>query len=132
MACKKKIELENLKDLVLNIKNWDKIFLYGTLWSGKTTLAKHIINNLLKIKNPVKSPTYVYYNKYGDNIYHFDLYRLKDYSEFISIWWEEILDNDDNICIIEWPELIEKYYKSNISIQINRTENDNEREFEIF
>ncbi|MDD2516140.1 MAG: tRNA (adenosine(37)-N6)-threonylcarbamoyltransferase complex ATPase subunit type 1 TsaE [Candidatus Gracilibacteria bacterium] len=132
MACKKKIELENLKDLVLNIKNGDKIFLYGTLGSGKTTLAKHIINNLLKIKNPVKSPTYVYYNKYGDNIYHFDLYRLKDYSEFISIGGEEILDNDDNICIIEWPELIEKYYKSNISIQINRTENDNEREFEIF
>ncbi|MBT3726615.1 hypothetical protein HOG21_02715 [bacterium] len=30
------------------------------------------------------SPTYTYYNKYND-IYHFDLYRLKSYDEFFSI-----------------------------------------------
>jgi len=41
------------------------------------------------------------------------------------------LDNENNICIIEWPELIEKYYNPDISIKINRTENENEREFEI-
>ncbi|MDR0772460.1 MAG: hypothetical protein LBF15_05595 [Candidatus Peribacteria bacterium] len=27
-------------------------------------MSKHILNNLLKIEEEVKSPTYVYYNKY--------------------------------------------------------------------
>ena len=47
----------------------------------------------------ITSPTYTYYNKYTldnfINIYHYDLYRLKDYDEFFAIWWEDILDNND-------------------------------------
>ncbi|MBT3728584.1 hypothetical protein HOF65_00670 [bacterium] len=40
------------------------------------------------------SPTYTYYNKYN-NIYHFDLYKLKSYDEFFAIGGEDILDNNN-------------------------------------
>lgn len=54
----------------------------------------------------VRSPTYTYYQKYGDNIYHFDLYRLEDYDTFISIGGEEILSDASTIALIEWPEIL--------------------------
>jgi tRNA A37 threonylcarbamoyladenosine biosynthesis protein TsaE len=40
------------------------IFLKWDLWAGKTTISKHILNDLLAVKEEVRSPTYVYYNKY--------------------------------------------------------------------
>ena len=39
------------------------------------------------------------------NIYHFDVYRLSDSSEFYEIGGEEYFEN--GICLIEWGELIE-------------------------
>lgn len=52
----------------------------------------------------VRSPTYTYYQKY-DTIYHCDLYRLEDYSTWISIGGEEIAQDPDSIMLIEWPEI---------------------------
>ena len=65
------------------------------------------------------------------DVYHFDLYRLKDYDEFFSIWWEEILDNNPWVIIIEWPEIIKKYYLSDLTIFLNLTDNTSEREIII-
>ena len=80
----------------------------------------------------VKSPTYVYYNRYRDSIYHFDLYRLQSYEDFVNIGGEEILDNPENICIIEWPEILDRYYEPTIDIQLRKVEGeDRMREAEI-
>lgn len=128
---KKKYRLNDLDKLNIDLSWKNIIFLRWDLASGKTTMSKYMINNLLWIKEDVISPTYTYYNKYGENIYHFDLYRLNNYDEFFAIWWEDILDNPNNICIIEWPELIEKYYKSDLDISLTKTEIDDEREIEI-
>lgn len=127
----KKYVLDKISEIKLDIKPWDIIFLHWDLASWKTTLSKHIINNLLWIKSDVISPTYTYYNKYGNNIYHFDLYRLNNYDEFFAIGWEEILDNPENISIIEWPEIIKSNFKPTIQIYIRKTENELEREIEI-
>ena len=81
-------------------------------------------------KQNITSPTYTYYNKYND-IYHFDLYRLKDYNEFFAIGAEDILDNNDGVILVEWPELIEKYYKPDIEIILKKTDNEDEREIEV-
>lgn len=124
-------KLSDINKLSFDIKNWDIIFLNWDLWSWKTTLSKHIINNLLSVKEDVTSPTYTYYNKYGNNIYHFDLYRLSNYDEFFNIWWEEILDNPDNIIIIEWPDLIKKYYNPTKEIFITKSQNQDERQIKI-
>lgn len=122
--------LEDIKKNKLDIKKWDIIFLIWDLGSWKTTLTKHIINNILGINCNVTSPTYTYYNKYWDNIYHFDLYRLNNYDEFFHIWWEDILDNEENICIIEWPEIISDYYEASKNIFLERI-SENKRKLTI-
>ena len=122
---------ENFSWLPVFPKKGDRIFLRGDLGAGKTTISRHIISTLLGLEMSIKSPTYVYYNKYEQNIYHFDLYRLKDYDDFVNIGWEEILDNPDNICLIEWPELLVGRYNPTIDVTIIKTEAENERELRI-
>ncbi len=146
---KKIYSIDNISSLNIPLNKPSIIFLKWDLWAWKTTLTKHILNNLLWIKEEITSPTYTYYNKYTVDswplatnpwqltpyiwftVYHFDLYRLSDYDEFFAIWAEDILDNNNWIIIIEWPELIEKYYKADLEIILKKTNNDNEREIEI-
>lgn len=126
----KNYSLSMLSDLEIHIKKPSIIFLYGDLGAGKTTLSQEIIHRCIPDLEGITSPTYVYYNKYQD-IYHFDLYRLKDYDEFISIGGEEILDNNEWIILIEWPELIEKYYDADIKIYLEKDLNDTQRSIRI-
>lgn len=126
----KKYSINNIKSLDFDIKKPCIIFLKWDLWAWKTTISKHILNDILWVKEDVISPTYTYYNKYSDN-YHFDLYRLTNYDEFFAIGWEDILDNNTWVILIEWPELLEKYYKADITITLKKTENEDEREIEI-
>lgn len=126
----KKYLLSDIQDIKLDLAKPKIIFLKGDLWSWKTTLSKHILNNILDIKENITSPTYTYYNKYYNN-YHFDLYRLKNYDEFFAIWAEEILDNNSWIILIEWPDIIEKYYTPDIIINISKTNREDEREINI-
>ena len=122
--------LKYISDLKIEIKKPCLIFLKWDLWAGKTTLAKHILNDILWIEGEVTSPTYTYYNKYLDN-YHFDLYRINNYDEFFAIWWEEILDNNSWVILVEWPEIIEKYYSPDLEIILKKTDNPKQREIEI-
>lgn len=123
--------LSEIKNISLDIFPGDIIFLHGDLASGKTTLSKHIIQNILWISQEVVSPTYTYYNKYGKNIYHFDLYRLSHYDEFFAIGGEEILENPENISLIEWPEIIGTYFSPTVEIFLRKTDDENQREIEI-
>lgn len=76
------------------------------------------------------SPTYTYYNKY-DDVFHFDLYRLKKYDEFFAIGWEDILDNNNWVVIVEWPEKIEHIYKPDINITLGSADAFDERYIDI-
>ena len=125
-----KYSINNIKDLKIKINKPSLIFSRWDLWAWKTTISKYIINNLLLNNSNVTSPTYTYYNKYN-NIYHFDLYRLINYDEFFAIWAEDILDNNSWVIIIEWPELIEKYYSPDIEIFLSKCDNEEERLIEI-
>lgn len=136
---KKIYKLNELINLAIDIKTPSIIFLYGDLWAWKTTISKHIINNLLWFPWNVKSPTYTYYNEYvgqtwiykWKKINHFDLYRLKNYDEFFAIWGEEILDNNEWIVLVEWPEILEGYYNPDMVIKMKKTDNEDEREIEV-
>ncbi len=147
---KKIYNINDLKNLKIDIEIPSIIFLYGDLWAGKTTMSKYIINDLFWYTWNVTSPTYTYYNKYEvDNykskynhpkinsqwqkvtLYHFDLYRLKDYDEFFAIGWEEVFDNNTWIIFVEWPEILEGYYKPDLVIKLSKTDNEDEREIEV-
>jgi len=98
------ITLETLPDFLFDLHPWDRIFLVGNLGAGKTTFAQALIRRFIQnIDLIATSPTYTYYQKYN-NLYHFDLYRIEHANDLVRIGAEEIFDDPENICIIEWPE----------------------------
>ena len=100
---------KDMYDIEFPIVDWDRILFYGDLGSGKSTFIRHILRKYSNNPNLiVRSPTYTYYQRYqiGNlNILHCDLYRLDDYNAWISLWWEELIQ-DNNILLVEWPEIL--------------------------
>jgi tRNA threonylcarbamoyladenosine biosynthesis protein TsaE len=83
------------------------VALTGDLGAGKTTLIKGIIATLSGDEpRVITSPTFNYVSSYGDGIHHFDLYRLKDSTDFIARGFQDYF-TDSSICCIEWPEKID-------------------------
>ncbi len=81
------------------------LHLRGELGAGKTTLVRGLLR-ALGYRGRVKSPTYTLLEPYGDlrlNLYHFDFYRFKDRSEWLSSGFREHF-NAETLCIVEWPE----------------------------
>lgn len=112
---------KELDDIDISLTVWDRVFFVWDLGAGKSTFIRHILRKYLdNLTLIVRSPTYTYYQKYGDNIYHFDLYRLEDYDTFISIGGEEILSDTSTIALIEWPEILGESvnYTKKISIEL--------------
>lgn len=95
------------KNLAGICKAKDIIVLTGDLGSGKTKFTEGFLS-YFNLEDEISSPTFTIVNEYiksDVNIYHFDVYRLEDSSEFYEIGGEEYFDK--GICIIEWGELIE-------------------------
>ena len=89
------------------LKVGDTVVLTGDLGSGKTKLTEGILT-YYKLEDEISSPTFTIVNEYiKDNIkiFHFDVYRLEDSSEFYAIGGDEYFEK--GICIIEWGELIQ-------------------------
>ena len=81
------------------------LFLSGDLGAGKTTLVRGLLRALGHAGH-VKSPSYALVEPYALsslNLYHFDFYRFKDRSEWLSSGFREYF-NPESLCIIEWPE----------------------------
>ena len=136
-----KYTLSELTTLINKISNKLKIgnviYLKGDLGSGKTAIAKILIQNLFKRykkKRPiVTSPTFNIVQYYLVNkqmiIAHYDLYRLKKSSDINNIGLYDL--EDKMISIIEWPELIKNKHKNRIEIKLSYTKKDNERNVSI-
>ena len=113
------------KKLASFLNNGDTIVLSGELGSGKTKLTEGILT-FFGLENEISSPTFTIVNEYikdDTKIFHFDVYRLEDSSEFYAIGGEEYFEN--GICIIEWGEIIQDAIPKNyIHIQFERNDVD--------
>lgn len=81
---------------------------FGDLGAGKTTFIKGLASGVLGTSGEeVNSPTFTYLNIYQGNktLYHFDLYRLHDADEFLSMGFDEVFDAGGISCL-EWSEKI--------------------------
>lgn len=124
-------ELKKASNFVLKNVNHDIILITGEVGTGKTTLIKEYCK-LIGVEEIVNSPTYTLINEYQNKrgkIVHMDLYRVKDINEINELGLFEYLEN--NIVIIEWPEIILKMIDIKYSM-INITFiNEKERKLSI-
>jgi len=103
------------------IKNEPVIALHGGLGAGKTTFTSALCA-YLKTEEAVSSPTFSLINEYhfkdengiSKTIYHSDWYRIKDEEEAINAGIEDMLQQQNAICIIEWPERAEGLLSGNV------------------
>ena len=126
------LDLRELEKLTTNLSkdiSFGDVYLFqGELGVGKTTFVRLLINNLYELNNLPKpasiiSPTYpilITYELSSLQIYHYDLYRVKNLTELEELDFFENLNN--NITFIEWPEMLinlplnKKHYLINLDI----------------
>ena len=94
--------------LSLQLRTGDVIAFYGDLGAGKTTMIKGVAAGL-GVGDVVKSPSFIIVTEYAGKlpVYHVDLYRLSESSDFESIGLDSYLDGE-GVCLIEWAERAEK------------------------
>ena len=106
----------------------DIYLLSGELGAGKTTFIRFFINsifelNLIKRPNSIKSPSFpilINYPIKNFEVFHYDLYRLKNENEIQEL---NVIENlKENITLIEWPQMIinnlqiDNYFLINLDI----------------
>ena len=106
----------------------DIYLLSGELGAGKTTFIRFFIysifaRNLIKKPNSIKSPSFpimINYPVKNFEVFHYDLYRLKNENEIREL---NVIENlRENITLIEWPQIIinnlqiDSYFLINLEI----------------
>ena len=113
----KEITIDSLSDLkqvaktiVSSLDGRSVVAFCGAMGAGKTTLISAIVE-YLGSDDTVTSPTFALVNQYSTEsigtVYHFDFYRINRIEEVFDMGYEEYFYSG-NLCLIEWPELIEE------------------------
>ncbi len=113
------------------------ITLSGDLGAGKTAWVKSAAK-YFGITEDITSPTFVIQKEYLieehpflKKFIHIDAYRLEDKAELEYLGWNELIQNQENMIFIEWPEQVEGINLDNaIPIRIKILDDDS-REIEV-
>lgn len=121
------------KKVIEAIGNRKVVALYGQMGAGKTTLIKHLCK-ALGVQDVVNSPSFSLVNEYqrsnGEPIYHFDFYRINKIEEAFDFGYEEYFFSN-NLCLIEWPEVIEDLIPNDAVKLTIRVVDEGRREIQI-
>ena len=107
---------EAAKEFVKGMGDGKVFAFYGKMGAGKTTFIKALCE-VLGVEDVITSPTFAIINEYTDSnenpIYHFDFYRIKKLEEVYDMGYEDYFYSG-NLCLLEWPELIEDILPENV------------------
>ena len=129
--------LDELKDVaeavVESLEGRNVVALFGAMGAGKTTLISAIMEHLGSTDN-VTSPTFALVNQYNtatnEPVYHFDFYRINRIEEVFDMGYEEYFYSGE-LCLIEWPELIEELLPEDAMVVRIEVLSPTERKFTI-
>lgn len=126
--------VENTKEIGRSIAktlNKGKVVAFlGNLGAGKTSMIKGLVNEINSTKeDEISSPTFTYLNIYPGpiDVFHFDLYRIKNEEQFLAMGFDEYFEKE-GICLIEWSEKITSLLPPRtIVVHLLETKGENER-----
>lgn len=128
-------ELEKVAQKIIQTYKNQNIWVFeGEMGAGKTTFIK-VVCKELGVLSAVQSPTFSLVNEYitdvGDEIFHFDFYRLKNEKEALDFGVEEYFYSG-NLCLIEWAEKIPSLIPEQfLKIKITKSEDSEVRIIQI-
>ena len=107
---------EAAKEFIKGMGDGKVFAFYGKMGAGKTTFIKALCE-VLGVKDVITSPTFAIINEYTDGndnpIYHYDFYRIKKLEEVYDMGYEDYFYSG-NLCLLEWPELVEDVLPENV------------------
>lgn len=104
----------------------NKVFaMFGPMGVGKTTFIKAVCE-VLGVQDTITSPTFAIVNEYrtdsGEQIFHFDFYRIRKVEEAYDMGYEDYIYSG-SVCFLEWPELIEELLPDD-AVRVTLTEEE--------
>ncbi len=136
MSIKNQNDLDLVARWILELSaelNVNVVAFYGEMGSGKTTLIAEIAR-LMEVEQTPSSPTFALVNDYSNAdglvIHHFDFYRIESPAEVYDLGYQDYFYSD-NLCLLEWPELIEDLLPENtLRIRI-KVSGEHSREYSL-
>ena len=127
-------ELDKVAEAVIDSLNGRTVVAFDApMGAGKTTLISAIME-YLGSTDTVTSPTFAIVNQYatatGEAVHHFDFYRINRIEEVFDMGYEEYFYSGE-LCLIEWPELIEDLLPEDAMVVRIEVLSPTERKFTI-
>jgi tRNA threonylcarbamoyladenosine biosynthesis protein TsaE len=118
------------RELAIQLPDRGVVLLIGDLGSGKTTLAKGIVEGRGSVSaDEVSSPTFTLIHEYGNpvSVYHVDLYRLDTIEAARRVGLEDLFVQPA-LVLIEWGDRFPEIMPENrVEIRLSHSGEDNRR-----